>query len=675
MAYETIGTAQDFATPTLWENDKTDLTAEGEAIGACIEGEAHDASFTIGGQSNVDSSHFMHFTAATGESFQDYKDDGGFKLTYDNSRGAYCHISNGKLRMETSYLRITKLQFERFWSVGGTSMIERHSSANDCLIDSCIFYDNSDQNDGMVVAGGTSNRYSNLLVIKKGPNNGGFGHSYGGRGWHITSVCISGSPASDQYGFGEGSGGTNQIHKSYAGGWYTGECFAGGSWNAISYCASEDSTASGTGAVTSVPMSTTTFLAVSATVEDCDFRIKDTGALHQAGGSRDGTTTKDILGNDRPASNVAIGCVEYVAAGGGEVSGTASLSGGGSLSASGTKEASGDAGLSGAGSLAASGSSERSGNASISDTGSLTVAGSKEASDGVSLSTGGTLAANGTKEALGSAAITDGGSLAATGSKAASAAATLSGAGALQASARTARFGDADLSGGGALTASGSSERSGSAAIGGDGSLAASGSTERSGSASISGGGEMAATATTARSGTASISGAGSISATGSAIGSGGVARISGAGSISASGSKEASGAAAIEGAGSLAAIGSTEKTGTAAAISGAGSLSASGAKEASGSAGLSQGGSLACTGAKTASGACAISGISALTVLGSKEAAGVAILSGGGTITASGYAGNATAIRGTASLTGTSAPTNDLTGQDAHTASLTGKP
>lgn len=313
---DAIGSGLDYDTVALWEAAYTDMTGLGEVRGEVNEAEAIEGSCTISGQSNVDASNYLHLTAADAEWFGAYKNAGGFKLTYDESRGAYLNVTNSKIQVQTDYVKISRLQIRRVGASSGNFIIERHSAADNMMIDQCIFYDNTSYDVGMIVLGGTSNRIHNCLFIKDYPLNLGWGASYGGIAKHLTVVYIEGSPVAGNNGIVEGSGGSNQVHKSYAGGWDT-DFANGGGWNSSTYNASSDTSATGTGAVTSVPLSTTTFEAVSTSVGSCDFRIKNTGALHQAGGSRDAAVLKDILDNDRPASNVAIGCVEYYTAGGG----------------------------------------------------------------------------------------------------------------------------------------------------------------------------------------------------------------------------------------------------------------------------------------------------------------------------------------------------------------------
>lgn len=248
-----------------------------------------------------------------------------------------------------------------------------------------------------------------------------------------------------------------------------------------------------------------------------------------------------------------------------EHSGSAAITGGGSLVAVGQKGGKGAATVSALGSIVALGVAAMFGLAAISGGGAVTALGQKGASNIASISGGGSLVGTGTKQGAGSAEVSGGGSLVAEGYR----------------SEGESHSGAAVITGGGSLAAGGSKGGQGSASTSGNGTLAAVGSKSVSGISTISGGGSIIAAGTKTAQASSVISGGGAIAGQGQKATAGSGA-ISAGGVVAGIGSKQGSGSAAISGGGAITAEGHqvvAEEHAGAASISGGGEIKAYGVK------------------------------------------------------------------------------------------------
>jgi hypothetical protein len=165
--------------------------------------------------------------------------------------------------------------------------------------------------------------------------------------------------------------------------------------------------------------------------------------------------------------------------------------------------------------LRPAGGSSFSGSATLSGSGTLTAAGTPSVPGTATLTGSGSLTATGTPTAPGAAALSGSGSLSATGAPGFTGAATLSGSGTLSASGAVLSGGQATLSGSGTLTAAGTPAAPGAAVLSGAGTLAAAGTPREVGAAALSGSGTLTAAGPLQFSGTATLSGSGALTASG----------------------------------------------------------------------------------------------------------------------------------------------------------------
>jgi len=170
--------------------------------------------------------------------------------------------------------------------------------------------------------------------------------------------------------------------------------------------------------------------------------------------------------------------IEYTAAGGDTLNGTATLAGVGSLTADADKVAAANATLAGVGSLTAAGENTRFGTSTLAGVGSLTAAGENTRLGTATLSGVGSLAAVGAGEFIGTATLSGVGALAAVGTRISGAekgTATLSGVGSLAAAGENTRYVATTLAGVGTLQATGTTFTiySGTATLSGIGTLQA----------------------------------------------------------------------------------------------------------------------------------------------------------------------------------------------------------
>jgi hypothetical protein len=205
----------------------------------------------------------------------------------------------------------------------------------------------------------------------------------------------------------------------------------------------------------------------------------------------------------------------------------------------------------------------KSGSATLSGGGTVTASGSKTGQATPTATGSGTLAATGTKATTGAAATSAGGALNSTGARATTGAATLSGGGMLTVTAVKAAATAPTVSGGGTLTAIGAKTAvlPHGTVIGGGG-LVSGGEKHARSSAILSGAGNLTAAGTADgggesfdRAGTAVLTGAGTLAALGIKAGEGS-SFLSGAAVLIATGAKQASNAASLSGGGVLTAMG-----------------------------------------------------------------------------------------------------------------------
>jgi hypothetical protein len=216
--------------------------------------------------------------------------------------------------------------------------------------------------------------------------------------------------------------------------------------------------------------------------------------------------------------------------------GTATLTGSGTLSATGTPSSTGAASLTGTGTLAATGVASSSGTATLTGCGALT--------------------ATGAPAVTGAASLTGSGTLTATGSPAGSSTAPLTGTGALTAVGGANATQTAALSGAGTLTATGTAAQNGAAtaALTGSGTLAATGTPRYTQVVTMTGAGTVTATGKASTTGTAALTGTGTVAATGVAASSS-TADLSGTGVLTVATAAQFAAAAQLSGLGQLTAV------------------------------------------------------------------------------------------------------------------------
>lgn len=261
-----------------------------------------------------------------------------------------------------------------------------------------------------------------------------------------------------------------------------------------------------------------------------------------------------------------------------------------------------------------------SGSAAISGNGSV-IGAVQKGGRGSALTSGkGALVAIGIAAMMGVASLSGGGSQIATGLKAAQNIAV--------------------ISDGGSVTATGAKDveqHSGSAIISGNGAVLPAGKKGGQSLVAISGNGTLATSKIKAAFSIAAISGKGSVSGVGLKAGSGAAGLVSANGSQITVGKKAALAAIAIPGDGSLITTGANQRFGSPIITSG-GILTATGyagGKTHSGIGVISGGGVLVGLGEKSVGGAGSISAKGTLTGIESKSAQGIAAISGGGSLTA----------------------------------------
>lgn len=377
---------------------------------------------------------------------------------------------------------------------------------------------------------------------------------------------------------------------------------------------------------------------------------------------------------DDPATFAVVGAEET---GSSEPTGTATLSGSGSLTATGEPSTAGTAGLSGAGSLAAAAEPVLAGTADLSGSGSLTATGIAYqwwdgtgwantetwiTSTSTSVDTGTWPAGDyewsvATGNAVGHGPYADERSL--TSTSGVTGTADLLGAGSLTAAVTPGFAVTAGLSGSGSLAAAAVPAIPSVADLGGTGSLTATAQPAPSAAAALAGSGQLDVTATPAATGTVTLGGAGTLATTG-APAAAATASLASTGSLAAGGVPAFTVTVALTGLGSLA-VGASPAFAITAGLSGSGTLTAIGSatEQGAGTAGLSGSGALTAAGAPALAGTVTLGSAGILAAAAYPAVFTIAALTGAGTLTASGAtAGGTTAtLAGSGSLTVTTSP------------------
>jgi hypothetical protein len=394
--------------------------------------------------------------------------------------------------------------------------------------------------------------------------------------------------------------------------------------------------------------------------------------------------------------------------------GSASLSGSGTLTTSGTPRPAASAALTGSGTATATATPSHTGSAPLTGSGSTTTAGTPAITSATAAPSGsgstatagtptvsgataspsgsGTLTAAGAASTVGSGTLSGSGATSASGRPSWSATSTLSGSGTLTGAGAPAAVGTASLAGSGTLggiatprptgaaspTGSGTLSAVGTvltaAAASGSGSLTGSGLPRHTGTATATGSGTVVATAIVGFAGAAGYSSSGIFSAAGSATGYTAVGNLSGLGGLTAVGRPAAASTVTTSGSG-------TASTSTIPAMVGVGSTTGSGGLGATGSpsilgaGALSGSGTLVTTATLRIIGATSPSGTGALVAAGTVVAtatlsgsgtgaatgrpslARAASLAGAGALTATGTVLTAAAVSGLGTLTGAGTP------------------
>lgn len=400
-------------------------------------------------------------------------------------------------------------------------------------------------------------------------------------------------------------------------------------------------------------------------------RIRETGGVVYWDSSPDGTSWVNRGSFDYVAAGwtwrpvqFAISSGDWGTAGAGQTAtwdsvnvvpavftGTAALSGSGTLTAAGVPKVARTAAFSGTGTLTAGGQSAVAGAGAFSGTGTLTATGKAVTGGTAQLSGTGTLSVTGQAAAARAVQLSGTGTLSAAGQPVLTASAQLSGTGTLAAGGQPASAGTAQLSGTGTLAVTGVPGRAGAAALSGTGTLVAVGTLAAAGVAALSGTGTLvAAAAGVAAAGTAQLSGTGTLSGAGT-LAVAAPAVLSGSGTLAAAGTAGARGTAQLSGTGTLAAAPSTVRAGGTAQLSGTGSLTVSAPGARTGTAALSGTGQLSAQGAPAVARQAALSGTGTLAAAGKAGLQHQVLLSGTGTLAVD--TGKA-AVQGAAQLSGT---------------------
>lgn len=303
---ESIGTsARDYSTVAAWEAGiSADLVTDGDSY----VGEMYnDSEFSTSSSTTIDghttgASNTITLTTAAGEGFADSLDISTGALRYDQSNGVgwdYTSAFTACLTVKDLYVTIDGLQIKCSGTGTVADCISNNSSGNYGTVKNCIL---EPIEHGIYGAGTTGLVYENIAIYCR--KAGGVGIAY----WNATvQNCIVVSDTgvtSTATGINRlGGSGSSTIKNVASLGFNT--CFATGTGITISYCASTDTSASGTGSLTS---RTITDEVTDPTGSVYDLRYKSGNSLEDAGttgSSTDmfGTTwgTTDIGPYDAPS--------------------------------------------------------------------------------------------------------------------------------------------------------------------------------------------------------------------------------------------------------------------------------------------------------------------------------------------------------------------------------------
>lgn len=377
--------------------------------------------------------------------------------------------------------------------------------------------------------------------------------------------------------------------------------------------------------------------------------------------SLSGSGTLGASATPGPTSAPALsGAGTLATAGTPSVSGTAGLSGSGTLTTTGTPGVATGPALAGSGALSASStpgpvaSTALSGSGTLttgsgapnikpslalSGSGTLTTADTPAVAVAAALSGSGSLTTARTLAIATSVALAGAGTLTTTGSPGGTAGPALSGAGALAVGAASPAVPiPVSLSGSGTLNASAGGSGSSTPALAGSGTLTTTGAPNAKPAVALSGSGTLTVTRTLNLLASPALSGSGVLSTTGTPVIKPAVA-LSGSGVLGVTSSVGVARSVGFTGSGTLTTIGSAGLVG-ALGLSGSGSLSVSAGVGVGSSAGLTGTGTLSLTASYGVSGSAALSGAGSLTVRQSQTLSQTVALSGAGLLVALGFFG-----------------------------------
>lgn len=305
------------------------------------------------------------------------------------------------------------------------------------------------------------------------------------------------------------------------------------------------------------------------------------------------------------------------------LTGTATLSGDGTLSTTEAPAIPGAATLTGSGTLSSSATVAAAGAAALSGAGTLSTTGRPTSSTTATLSGAGTLGAVGVAGYAVAAALSGAGALSSTQTPRPAVAAGLSGAGTLSSSQTPRPAAAATLAGSGTLSTAASLTAAAVATLAGAGTLSSAQAPRPAQTAALSGTGTLSSSATPAIAGTASLTGSGTLVGGGSAPGAGS-ANLAGTGTLSASSTPRTAVTAALSGAGVLASS-TVPRPAIGVTLTGAGTLSASSLPRVAVGVSLAGSGTLGLASTLTLSGLALLAGEGALSASGAVPVFGTA--------------------------------------------------
>ena len=307
---KSIGTSgRDYSTLQSWEDAcPADLVSADQIWkGECYNDSEFTAGVTISGQT-TDSTRYVWLTAAAGHSFKDHANVRTNALAYSTANGVGITASGATddiVSASSSYTLIERLQVKRT-GTGGAYTANRCIAVdyfgNGSHIRDCIAQRSSTYPRIVIFVGG--NRVTNCAVLS---SNGGTGIETDDGG--IVMNCsvvntgsVSGTGVRVSYYYGT-------VSNCVMTGWTTGTNAASARQE---YNATSDTTAAGTGAVTSI-------VAADCFVDPAtDLRLKAGSVLIDAGNTDATYAPNDISGTARDAGlDGDIGAWEYTSGGGG----------------------------------------------------------------------------------------------------------------------------------------------------------------------------------------------------------------------------------------------------------------------------------------------------------------------------------------------------------------------